>query len=302
MAGIVEDLVDGARLHDAARVHHVHEVRNLGHHAQVMGDVDNADAALRLDAFDQLQDLGLDGHVQRGGGLVADEHIRVTGQGDGDDHALAHAAAELVGILAHPLFRLLNAHLGEQTHGLVPGLLLGGLVMPDHALHDLLADGHGGVQAGHGVLEDHRDPLAVDVAADVAGFHFQNVHGGGGAVVVAVVVYDAAAVHHTVGGQDTHGRLEGDGLAAAALAHHRQGGAPGQVNVHAADGVHRACAGLEGDGQIPNGQYGFLCIVFHGLSPHISFSLGSKASRRPSASMLKQSISSDITTMGGTIW
>ena len=207
-----------------------------------------------------------------------------------------------MGILAHPLLRLVDAHLFQQADGLGPGFLFRGLVVPDHALHDLLADGHGGIQAGHRVLEDHGDPLAVDVAADILGFHFQQVHRGGGAVVVMIGIGNAAAVDDAVGGQNAHGRLEGHRLAAAAFAHNRQRLALIQVDVDAADGVDGAGPGLESDGQVTDGQHVFAICVFHCSSPHISFSFGSKASRRPSASMLKQSISSDITTMGGTIW
>ena len=75
-----------------------------------MGDVDDGQVHLLLDVLDQLQNLGLDGHVQGGGGLVADEDVRVGGQGDGDDHPLPHAAGQLVRIVPEALLRVGDAH------------------------------------------------------------------------------------------------------------------------------------------------------------------------------------------------
>jgi hypothetical protein len=48
----------------------------------------------------ERQDLRLDGHVERGGRLVGDQQRRVAGQRHGDHHALAHAARQLVRVLA----------------------------------------------------------------------------------------------------------------------------------------------------------------------------------------------------------
>ena len=46
--------------------------------------------------LEQLQDLRLHHHVERGGGLVGQQHLGVAGQGHRDRRALAHAAGELV--------------------------------------------------------------------------------------------------------------------------------------------------------------------------------------------------------------
>ena len=44
----------------------------------------------------QIEDLRLDGHVERGGRLVGDQQLRPAGERHRDHHALAHAAGELV--------------------------------------------------------------------------------------------------------------------------------------------------------------------------------------------------------------
>ena len=62
-----------------------------------------------LQVAHQVEDLRLDGHVQRRGRLVGDQQLRIAGQRHGDHHALAHAAGQLVRILAHPPRRRRNA-------------------------------------------------------------------------------------------------------------------------------------------------------------------------------------------------
>ena len=53
---------------------------------------------LLLELLKHIDDLGLDGDVQRGDGLVADDEVRVDRQGPGDADALALAAGKLVGV------------------------------------------------------------------------------------------------------------------------------------------------------------------------------------------------------------
>ena len=56
-----------------------------------------------------LEDLRLDGHVQRGGRLVRDDQVRVVGDRDRDHRALAHAAGELVRERRRALLRVGDA-------------------------------------------------------------------------------------------------------------------------------------------------------------------------------------------------
>ena len=53
---------------------------------------------LVLQVLKQVQNLRLDGHVQRGSRLVGDDELGRAGQGHGDHDALAHTAGQLVGI------------------------------------------------------------------------------------------------------------------------------------------------------------------------------------------------------------
>ena len=55
-------------------------------------------------------------------GLVGDQDIGLAGQRHGDHDALAHAAGEFIGILLHPLFRLVDIDEAEHLDRTVPRL------------------------------------------------------------------------------------------------------------------------------------------------------------------------------------
>ena len=73
-----------------------------------------------LQRLHQLEDLRLDGHIQRRGRLVGDQQAGVAGQGHGDHGALAHAAGQLVRVLADALLRGGDAHLLQHLDGRAP--------------------------------------------------------------------------------------------------------------------------------------------------------------------------------------
>jgi hypothetical protein len=64
-----------------------------------VGDEQHGDAGLADQALDVIQDPPLHGDVERAGRLVRDEQPGLTGQRDGDQHPLAHAAGQLVRVL-----------------------------------------------------------------------------------------------------------------------------------------------------------------------------------------------------------
>jgi hypothetical protein len=109
----------------------------------------------RLRSRRRFEDLGLDGDVERGGGLVGDEQARVAGEGHGDHDALALAAGELVGVFGEQAFgvgELDGAERGEDAGvvGAAAGAgvkaFVGGAVggFPAHQLGHLVADGEEG--------------------------------------------------------------------------------------------------------------------------------------------------------------
>jgi hypothetical protein len=97
--------------------HHHHLVGDLAHQAQVVADEQHAHAALGLQPRQQFQDLALDGHVQRRGGLVGDQQLGLAGQRHRDHHALLLAARHLVRVAGQAALRFGDAHLAQQLLG-----------------------------------------------------------------------------------------------------------------------------------------------------------------------------------------
>ena len=97
-----QDLADRPGLHDVSVAHHGDAVGDAGHDGQVVADEQQA-GALALEAVEQVEDLGLDVHVERGRGLVRDEQGGTRDGRGGDERPLAQAARELVGVLADAL-------------------------------------------------------------------------------------------------------------------------------------------------------------------------------------------------------
>ena len=92
VADVLEQLHRVGRLDLSPGVHDHHAVGSAGDHPHVVRDQDDPHAELALEPVEQLQDLGLDRHVERGGGLVGDQQLRVAGEGHGDHHPLAQSA------------------------------------------------------------------------------------------------------------------------------------------------------------------------------------------------------------------
>ena len=76
---------------------------------------------LLLEALDQLEDLRLHGHVERGRRLVGDQQPRLVDQRHGDHRALAHAARELVRVGAEPVAGVRDADQGEHLRRALRG-------------------------------------------------------------------------------------------------------------------------------------------------------------------------------------
>ena len=81
---------------------------------EVVGDQHHGGTGLVRDPLDQLEDLGLDRHVEGRRRLVGDDQLGVEGQGDRDHHPLAHPATQLVGVAAQALLGIGDADELEQ--------------------------------------------------------------------------------------------------------------------------------------------------------------------------------------------
>ncbi len=104
----------GAGFLDLAVIHDHDLVGHVGDHAEIMGDHQHRHAELGLEIRHQLQDLRLDGDVERGGRLVGDQQRRPADQRHGDHRALAQAARKLERIGLQRALRIGKA--GQAQH------------------------------------------------------------------------------------------------------------------------------------------------------------------------------------------
>ena len=113
-AATVKMVSVGALLDDAALRHDADALRHPPHDAEIVGDEQDRHAGLALQLAQELQDLRLHGHVERGRRLVGDEQVGLVGERHGDHDALALAAGELVRIGAEPALGLADADLLQE--------------------------------------------------------------------------------------------------------------------------------------------------------------------------------------------
>ena len=228
--GVLVELIPAGYLDDLAQVHYRDSVGDVPHDRQVVGDEEVGEVEALLEGTEQVDDLGLNGDVESGDGLVADDEGRVYSQRAGNANPLALAAAELVGVAVH--------HVGIEAHDLEqllhPGLTLVAVanLVDDEGFFDYGADGHAGVQGAVGVLED-------DLKLFPEGTHCPA--GELGEVL-------APEADFTAGGPEELEDAPADGgLAAAAFADEAERLAAHDLEGHAVDGLDCAHLRLEYD-------------------------------------------------------
>ncbi len=163
MLRMLEDRVAIAAFYHAAVLHNDNLVCDIGDHGQVVTDEKHADVPLFSQLGNQPENLCLQRDVERGCGLVRDKQRRLVDERHGNHHALAHAAGKLVRVVVYRGVRIANADFFEARDSALAGLALAYALVQPQGFHDLLADGHVGVEAGHRVLEDHRNIPAPNV-------------------------------------------------------------------------------------------------------------------------------------------
>jgi hypothetical protein len=150
MRRILADRLGRALFHDDPQVHDRDLVRHLPDHRQVMGDEQVGHIPFALQVAQQIEDAGLDAHVQCGNRLVEDQDLRLERQGPGDADALPLSAGELgrepdggVRVEAHGRQQLTDP--ARPSRDLVHG----------QRLTDDLPDRQPRIERGVRILEDH---------------------------------------------------------------------------------------------------------------------------------------------------
>ena len=123
MGRILEQLLDTRPLGNLARIHDNHLLGKLGHDSKVVGDEQNRHAHFSLKGLQQVKDLRLDRHIQRGGGLIGNEETRLAGYGHRDHDPLFHSPRHLMRILVNSPFGGRDPHFLKQPDDFFPDFL-----------------------------------------------------------------------------------------------------------------------------------------------------------------------------------
>ena len=178
----------------------------------------------------QPQHLRLHRDVERGGGFIGDQQTRPARQRDRDHHPLPHPARELERIAGELARGIGDAHALQHPPRLRHRGGLAHALVQHQRLGDLLADAQHRVEAGHRLLEHHRDLGAAQPAHRLLALAGQVADGA-----LAVAEADRAGLDPAAREVEQAGDGErGDGLAGAALAHHRDGLAFGDGEIEGA--------------------------------------------------------------------
>ena len=153
MPRVVEQLGGRRRLHDPAEVHHRNPVAHMPHDRHVVRDEQHRQPQLAAQLVQQVQHRRLHRHVERGHGLVGDQHVRLERERARDRDALALAAGELARVRVQ---RALAE--SDQVHQLAAARV--DLRPWHHPVHPQqlgqgLAHGHARIQRRVGILEHH---------------------------------------------------------------------------------------------------------------------------------------------------
>jgi len=145
MLGGAENFFNGALLDEFSFEHNQNTIRKIGDDAEVVGDEEDRHAELIAEIAKEIENLGLDGDIEGGGGFIGDEKFGLAGEGHGDHGALLHSARKLVGIIARTEFGIADADEFEETSNFGGGARKFGL-MEAEGFGDLESDGEDGVE------------------------------------------------------------------------------------------------------------------------------------------------------------
>ena len=151
-----EDLRHAPLLHHAAALEHRDVVADLLDHVHGVGDYHQGHAGLAVDVAQQLEDGVRAAGIERGGRLVAEDHLGLAGERAGDGNALLLPAGELAGIALRLLRKTNAVEQLESTGAVCLRHLAGG---GEEREADVVQ--HGLLRQQAKVLEDHRHATAI---------------------------------------------------------------------------------------------------------------------------------------------
>ena len=154
----------GALLDDPAEVEDGNALAGLRHEPEVVADEHDGQRPFLAQREQEIEDLGLNGHVEGGGRLVGDDEIRFRAERRREHHPLLHAARQLVRMALHDVGGVRQAKVPKEALRPLPGIRSGGDAVATHDALELAADGEEWIQGFRGVLEHHADAPAAQTA------------------------------------------------------------------------------------------------------------------------------------------
>ena len=225
MRRMVKNSIRGAALAHTPAVHNNDLVTHGRNDAQVMCNHDDRHTHLLLQVLHQLQDLRLNGNVQRGRRLIRNQDIRLTAERHGNHDTLAHASRKLIGILLHTALRLIYTDERQHLDRPLPGLILILVRVKKNCLLQLIADREDRIQRSHRVLEDNRYLLAT-VLRKLLLIPLRDIL----ALIADLSTHDPSGLR-----EDLHDRICRNRFSGARFSHDSKGLALLQVECHSVD-------------------------------------------------------------------
>ena len=160
MLGVRKQFFGRRDLDDLTQIHHRDMVAGVGHHGEVVGYEQERQPQFLLQGIQQVEDVRLDRHVERGDTFVGHQKTRIADQRPGDRDALALAARE--GMRKPPqMLQIQAAFGGDLAHPLIGFLARRGETHHFERLGDDVANRHSRAERGVGVLEDELAAPAI---------------------------------------------------------------------------------------------------------------------------------------------
>jgi len=245
--GVIEQPFDRGGFDDLTGVEDYDVVGDLSHDPEVVGDEFEGGPGGFLKVAHQSEDLGLNGDVQGGGGFVGDHQVGVAGQRLSDQNPLAHAPAELVGIVAGALGGSGDLDFFEHPDGFDPSFASRHLAVEPEDFGHLVPHRVEWVQGGHRFLEDHAD-LPSPVLEEGGLVQVEQI----GPLKENPARFDAARR----GGDQAQYRQRGHAFPTAGFADDPEGSSPFERVGDTIHGARHPVAQVEIDAQILNLQEG----------------------------------------------
>ncbi|SPU65668.1 Uncharacterised protein [Brucella neotomae] len=120
--------------------HDIDPVGEAAHDAQIMRDENHRHSEPLLQICQKVQNLRLNGDVQRCGRLIRDQDIRLVGKRHGNHDALALPTGKLIRVAVDAPFRFGNADQFQEFQNARAGILLAEAAMIAKRLGQLIAN------------------------------------------------------------------------------------------------------------------------------------------------------------------